>query len=52
MGVLPRRSRRSPAMIAVLALARLCRRVGRWHARRLVVTDRKVMLVSGALGGA
>ena len=50
MGVLPTAVAVLAGVIAVLALTRLCRRVGRWHGRRLVVTDRKVILVSGALG--
>jgi len=36
-------------LIAARAIVRLIRRVGAWHARRLVVTDRKLMLVHGAL---
>ena len=50
MGVLPTAVAVLAGVIAVLALTRLCRRVGRWHGRRLVVTDRKLILVSGALG--
>jgi hypothetical protein len=36
-------------LVAVRALVRLAVQVGRWHTRRLVVTDRKVMYVRGAL---
>jgi hypothetical protein len=36
-------------LVASLALLRLVRRVAVWQGRRLVVTDRKVLLVSGAL---
>ena len=50
MGVVPTAVAVLAGVIAVLALTRLCRRVGRWHGRRLVVTDRKLILVSGALG--
>jgi hypothetical protein len=50
LGALPTAVAVLAGIVAVLAFARLCRRVGRWHGRRLVVTDRKVMLVSGALG--
>lgn len=50
MGVLPTAVAVLAGVIAVLALTRLCRRVGSWHGRRLVVTDRKLILVSGALG--
>jgi hypothetical protein len=36
-------------LIAARAIVRLIRRVATWHARRLVLTDRKVMLVHGTL---
>jgi|tagenome__1003787_1003787.scaffolds.fasta_scaffold20929927_2 hypothetical protein len=36
-------------LAALRAVARLALQVGRWHTRRLVVTDRKVMYVRGAL---
>jgi hypothetical protein len=36
-------------LIAAFALLRLVRRVSAWHRRRLVITDRKVMLVRGGL---
>jgi uncharacterized membrane protein YdbT with pleckstrin-like domain len=36
-------------VVVSLALVGLLRRVGRWNARRLVVTDRRVLLKSGTL---
>ena len=50
MGALPTAVAVLAGVIAVLALFRLARRVGRWHGRRLIVTDRKLILVSGTLG--
>lgn len=49
LGVLPTVVAVCAGLVSALALMRLVRRVARWQARRLVVTDRKVLLVSGAL---
>jgi hypothetical protein len=35
--------------IVAISLLGLLRRIGRWHARRLIVTDRRVLLTSGTL---
>src|SRR5436305_1212862 len=37
------------AAVVTVALLGLLRRIGRWHARRLIVTDRRVLLSSGSL---
>ncbi|MGZ4430683.1 MAG: PH domain-containing protein [Gaiellales bacterium] len=38
------------ALLAAHALLRLAAAVGRWHARRLVITDRRALLLSGGFG--
>ncbi|MDX6593794.1 MAG: hypothetical protein QOJ13_2990 [Gaiellales bacterium] len=37
-------------VVVTLSLIGLIRRVSRWHARRLIVTDERAMLVTGILG--
>jgi hypothetical protein len=49
LGLLPQAVAVVALVVSVLALLRLLGRVARWHTRRLVVTDRKVVLVSGLL---
>jgi Bacterial PH domain len=47
LGLLPAAAAVLAGTVALLALLRLVRRVASWHARRLTVTDRKVVLVQG-----
>ena len=37
-------------VVVIISLTGLVRRVARWHARRLIVTDERAMLVTGMLG--
>ena len=49
LGLLPLGGSVLAGGIAAVAMVRLVRRVAGWQARRLVVTDRKVMLLDGVL---